>query len=370
MQAHNEPITFTPAYAGQFLRDYKPESNTNSLINDLFGGTYWVMVVSGIIIPREVRFPDVSFWQGEINWDEFVKHTQAVIIRVGQAKWVDVQFERNYAEAIKRGLKVGFYFFYDDRYSPGEQAETLINALRGKRIDMEVFIDWENSYGGQFRGLPNVVAMMQTVETGLPAVRVGMYTGYYWFREHSNSITNSSQYSYLKTRPLWLAWFTENPANVLIPAPWLFLTHWQFGTPVVSWGQKTAELDMNNCSCTAQEFATKYGGNGGTMQIIKGNVLASIWIRKSPAGEHFSPARYLTAGNTIEASENQFQWLHLTKINGVSVSEEQWASAGSSEQYISWEWVDVIEPPPPTTKVHQIDVFSDGKIAVDNGNPF
>lgn len=278
-------ITFVPAYAGQFLREYKPSPNVHSLTNDLYTKTARVSpTFLGAIIPNEVQFPDVSFWQGAINWDIFATHTKAVIIRIGQAKFVDTQFERNYAEAIKRGLRVGFYFFYDDRYSPGDQATTLLNALRGKQIDMEVFIDWENSYGGSFKGLPQVVAMMQAVEAGLPGERIGMYTGYYWFRENSNSITHANQYAYLKYKPLWLAWYASDPSSVLIPAPWTFITHWQFGTPAVTWGQETRELDMNRCGCTAQEFVVRYGGEidtgGGTETMMRYKVVWSPGVAR------------------------------------------------------------------------------------------
>lgn len=255
-----EEITFVPAYAGQFLKEYKSTPNVHALANDSFTkATRLFLNTQGITIPQEVQFPDVSFWQGEINWDIMAENTDAVIIRIGQAKFVDTQFERNYAEARARGLRIGFYFFFDDRYSPGDQAETILNALAGKQIDMEVFIDWENSYGGQFKGLPQVVALMQAVEAGLPGATIGMYTGYYWFRENSNVITHANQYAYLRNKPLWLAWYASDPSYVMIPAPWSSLTHWQFGTPAVTWGQATRELDMNYCSCTAQEFVGRYG---------------------------------------------------------------------------------------------------------------
>lgn len=272
-----DEITFVPAYAGQFLKNYKSHQNVNSLTNDTYAITTELPLdLFNITISNEVQFPDVSFWQGEINWDIMATKTKAVIIRIGQAKFVDAQFERNYAEARKRGLRIGFYFFFDDRYSPGEQATTILKALQGKQIDMELFIDWENSYGGQFKGLPQVVALMQAVEAGIPGVRIGMYTGYYWFRENSNAITHANQYTYLKNKPLWLAWYTSNPVVVLIPAPWTSLAHWQWGTPAVEWGQGTKELDMNYCGCNAQEFVDRYGRDEGGNEPMRYKV---VWNR-------------------------------------------------------------------------------------------
>ena len=387
-----EEITFEHAHAGQFLKHYKSEPNSiNSLANNLFSTTTVLPIVAGAMIPREVEFPDVSFWQGEINWDEFATHTKAVIIRVGQAKFVDPQFERNYAEAIAHGLRVGFYFFYDDRYSPGDQAETLVNALLGKRIDMEVFVDWENSYGGGFQGLRNVVSMMEAVERGLPGVTVGMYTGYFWFREHSNSVSNASQYNYLKTRPLWLAWYSDSPSDVLIPAPWVALTHWQFGTPAVEWGQDTRELDMNNCACTEQEFADRYGvtndpdpDDGGDQGVnVKYKVIWNNGVARRTAPKAVSTTwtglaySFLQEVDVIE--ENIPDALNPTDSNKkwVKFADGLYGAAvyPDSTGVTRTRMEKLVEPDPepePTepTISHTIDIFTDGKIAVDDGEPF
>lgn len=249
------------AHAGDFLRYYESPTNIHTIINAIIPSKVaFAHVPQFADIIRVVQFPDVSFWQGEINYDVMKTKTQAIIIRAGQNQWTDEQFERNYSEAKRAGLLVGVYWFYDDRVSPGKQAEILISLLRNKTLELEVFIDWENSYGGAFGGLSNVVAMMQAVERARLDVKdVGIYTGYYWFRSNSNPVANVSQYAYLRSKPLWEAWYTTNPANVLIPAPWTSLTHWQFGTPAVAWGQQSIEIDMNYFNGTQQEFYTRYG---------------------------------------------------------------------------------------------------------------
>lgn len=97
---------------------------------------------------------------------------------------------------------------------------------------------------------------------------------------------------------------------------------------------------------------------GETMtQVIRGTAKGTVTRRDAPAGNGFSPARYLMLGDTIEADKRDTvlpQWLHITKINGVAIASEEWASAGTSQQYIAWSWVDVppVDPPvtPPATK--------------------
>jgi len=262
--------TFEPAHMGQFIRTYQPTKwNAHRLINDLFGARH-AYAPSAIII-QEKLFPDVSYWQQEINWDVMRSKTDAAIIRAGGNVWPDAQFENNWSRAKEVGIKRGSYWFYDDRIDPGRQAALWVSLLGNDLPEMEFWCDWENTYGGSFGGLRNVVAFMQSVEALLPGVRVGLYTGYYWFRDHSNPITNATQYAYLKERPLWLGWYMADASQVLIPAPWTQLLLWQWGTPAVGalYGVQTEEIDMNTFNGTLADFENRYGVTipppGGTM---------------------------------------------------------------------------------------------------------
>lgn len=212
----------------------------------------------GAVILREKDFPDVSLYQLEIDYTVMSSKTDALIIRTGQNLWRDPQFENNYTRSKEKGMFRGIYDFYDDRIDTGRQADRIVAQLGSDVPEMEVYIDWERSYGGSHGGLRNVVSLMQAIETRLPQVNCGLYTGYYWFRANSNPIANASQYAYLKTRPLWLAWYTNNPADVLIPAPWTHLTLWQYGTPAEDYGQKSIEIDKNYFNGTIREFYERY----------------------------------------------------------------------------------------------------------------
>jgi GH25 family lysozyme M1 (1,4-beta-N-acetylmuramidase) len=212
------------------------------------------------IIVTEKDVPDVSFYQLEIDYDVMQSKTDALFMRSGQRNWIDTQFERNYLQCRQRRMIRGIYDFYDDTASPKTHVDRIVNQLGTDLPEMEIYIDWERTYGGQFRGLPNVVATMQSLEDRLN-VEAGLYTGYYWFRANSNPITNASQYNYLKLKPLWLAWYTNNPADVLIPAPWNKLTWWQYGTPIEDYGQQTFEIDKNFFNGTISEFYSRYGGS-------------------------------------------------------------------------------------------------------------
>lgn len=234
--------------AGQYLQRYETKRYK---VTERFGFS-----LKSIMVPQAAEeLADVSFWQREMDWDEYSKHARAVILRVGQGQWVDTEFEKNYTEAKKRGLLVGGYWFFDGRVQPLEQFSVIKSSLQGKQLDLEMFIDWERTYSGKYEGLKNVVSLMKLVESGGFDIHgVGLYTGYYWFTEHDDK----TQHEYLKSKALWLAWYAS-PSIVKVPVPWTNWTLWQKGTPTVDWGQPTAEIDMNVYNGSKEAFTQNYG---------------------------------------------------------------------------------------------------------------
>jgi GH25 family lysozyme M1 (1,4-beta-N-acetylmuramidase) len=241
---------------GHSARHYKPVNNVNRLINEMLTRQVYAFPASAVIT-QDKKVPDVSFYQKLIDFLFMRKRTDAVIIRAGQNLWIDEQFIRSYTEARHKGMLRGVYWFYDDRVSPGAQAAIIASLIQHDLPEMEIWMDWERSYGGGFTGLRNVVACMQEIERLLPGVRVGMYTGYFWFLENSNAIRNAAQYAYLKNKPLWLAWYAA-ASMVKIPAPWSLLSLWQYGTPAEDYGQVSQEIDMNFYNGTVAEFYERY----------------------------------------------------------------------------------------------------------------
>jgi lysozyme len=244
-------MTRDEAHAGQFLKVYERMR---------YSDADRVTVQPIIIQPDAEQFADVSFWQAGMDWDEYAKHARAVFLRIGQNTWKDVEFIHNYNEARRVGLVIGGYFFFDGRATPQQQAEVIIEQMQGRYFEMELLIDWEHNYGGHYEGLPNVVKLMQLVEAaGVRCKAVGTYTGFYFWIENSNASANGAQYTYVKQRPLWIAWYAS-ASIVRVPAPWTDWTHWQFGTPAVSWGQPSAEIDMNKHNGTRAQFEQRYIG--------------------------------------------------------------------------------------------------------------
>jgi len=272
-------------YAGKYLQGYEGSRYTfQEWALKLVDKPYSIIVPS---IAEE--FGDVSFYQAGMQWSIYRQHARSAIIRIGQGNWVDSEFEFNYAVAKQNDTALGGYFFFDDRYTPQKQADTVIQAMQGKSFELELFIDWEVSYGGPYGGLKNVVALMKLLDAaGLHVHGIGMYTGYYYFTEHSSALTHPTEYQYLSNKPLWLAWYAA-ASVVRVPQPWLTWAHWQWGTPIINWGQPTDRIDMNKSNNTPADFTAKYLGGPipppptGDLMEYKVTGTSGVNLRPSPS---------------------------------------------------------------------------------------
>ena len=244
---------------GKYIQSRPKALNIHTLINSLYPSQYAFTPFQSATIIQQKEFPDISFYQGLVDWVKLRSKTDAVIIRVGQNLWEDEQFERNYAQAKLQDMLRGLYWFFDDRISPKAQADKFFSIVGNTDLpEMEIWADWERTYGGKYSSIASVVEFMKYLEQYYPRCIVGTYTGYYWMRERSNPILHATQYSFMGAHPLWESWYTNNPANVKTPLPWSALLLWQKGTPVLDYGQQTKEIDMNVINLTIEQFYKRY----------------------------------------------------------------------------------------------------------------
>lgn len=297
-----------------------PEFTLNRAICELFEHRISLEDIYRLEVAQETitRFPDVSFYQGDIDWNILTPLIPAVIIRMGQGTYQDSKFEVNFKQACQHGVKTGLYWFYDDRKSPSEQFAAFSKVLDTNGLpDMEVWIDWENTYNGQFGGLKNVVALMQLIEKEY-AVKIGLYTGYYWFVDHSNPITNYFQYQYLKDKPLWLAWYTSDITKVRIPAPWKFMHFWQYGTPSIgrAMGVQTSEIDMDMYTNPNYTWDELYKKGASVLVNKRGSVktgsVAKLWSASTGGVRVYWMGKDLSAGTPVVVDQTVGDMVHLT----------------------------------------------------------
>lgn len=228
---------------------YKFKLNYSSLWHLWQGGTKFA--AQNIVILRTVFLADVSKWQGVINWSRMrVAGVMGAIIKCGQGTSQDPQFENNWSNA-KGNVPRGTYWFWDSRISPKQQAALWWMWIKNDPGELMHFADYEESYGGSFGGWQNFKIFLEEFKRlSEGRVKLGIYTGYYYWLAHSPA--NLTDLQYFAQFPLWLAWYTSNPANVIIPKPWTnesFII-WQYGItppkPIVEYGVQSLELDSNN----------------------------------------------------------------------------------------------------------------------------
>jgi GH25 family lysozyme M1 (1,4-beta-N-acetylmuramidase) len=243
---------------------------------------------------------DVSFYQDnnetpeQINFNKMKSFGASfVIIKAGQGTFKDPDFDYNWRESKLAGLPRGAYWFLDHSISGTTQAQACWNLLKNDLPEGIIFVDFEKDLQGNYPSWNEVynflVELMRL--SGLPANKVGIYTGYFFWREHSP--INVSQLNWFTQFPLWLAWYTDNVANVVVPAPWAECILWQDGTPVVGLqaGVESLEIDHNRFNGDTYKFKIIFGSSpvtppGGNMTTLyNADLLAGKTsnVRNSPS---------------------------------------------------------------------------------------
>lgn len=209
---------------------------------------------------------DISFYQDndntpqQINFDKMVEQgADFVIVRAGQNAWIDSDFSYNWSKAKQAGLPRGSYWFYDSRYDPIKQAELFASLFISDKPELRLWLDLEDNYNGLYKGYIYWKKFLIRLRELLPLVKIGIYTGYYYI---SGKIP-ASEHSFFKQFPLWLAWYTNNPANVLVPIPWTNAEFWQWGIPSwgLAWGCESVEIDMNRYNGSKSQLLSAFGLN-------------------------------------------------------------------------------------------------------------
>lgn len=205
--------------------------------------------------------PDISFYQDD---DETVKRVdfnkmksngaEFVIIRAGQNTWPDPDFPYNWAKARESGLPRGSYWFYDSRSDPVGQAQLWISGMLGDLGELPLWADFEESYGGSFGGVGNWIKFLDTVRSLAPNHELGIYTNFYYWREHVPADKRAQFSAY----PLWIA--NYNPGAPLIPEPWASWTFHQYtdAGPGLAFGAESNRIDLNYFNGDLAAFRTRF----------------------------------------------------------------------------------------------------------------
>ena len=95
---------------------------------------------------------DVSVWDGNIDFNAVkANEIDFVIIRAGygsHSSGIDKLFEQNYYRAKKANLNVGAYWYSYAKSTKDAllEANTCMNAIKGKQFDYPIYLDVEEPY--------------------------------------------------------------------------------------------------------------------------------------------------------------------------------------------------------------------------------
>lgn len=155
---------------------------------------------------------DVSSWQKEIDFEKVKEAgSEFVMIRVGTQKGFDGEivldnyFKENIEKAKEVGLPIGIYFFSYalNKVEALEQANWVIEQLKGYDIDLPVVFDWESwSY---FYSLElNQYDINAIADTFLNEIEKNGYTPMlYGSKNYLENVWKKQE------KPVWLAHYNE-----------------------------------------------------------------------------------------------------------------------------------------------------------------
>lgn len=149
---------------------------------------------------------DVSEWQGNVDFEKVKEEgIEIVYIRAGQGfSYKDAQFERNYEEARRNGLKIGVYHYMTARSVEDAklQAQFFVSLISKKQIDCKLAMDFE-SFGNLNRTQINEIAVAYMNEVKrLSGKDVVVYSNTY----DAKYIFDSG----VAENPLWVAQYGVN----------------------------------------------------------------------------------------------------------------------------------------------------------------
>ena len=162
----------------------------------------------------EIKVIDISSYQGKPNWDAIkADGISQAIFRVTERYGVDSSFEYNYKNAKDRGIKVGGYKF---SYAVSTdqaiiEANGVINALKGKTLDLPLFLDLEWSTQSKLskQCLLEIINTYKKIWTNA-GFKFGIYCNKNWYNNYIPAEAKDNDF--------WIAGYPANDTGVIVPS--------------------------------------------------------------------------------------------------------------------------------------------------------
>lgn len=263
-------------------------------------------------VANPVRGIDVSRWQGTINWDRVANDgVEYAFIRISDGlTHVDGQFDRNWSEAKRVGIRRGAYQFFRPHLSAAAQAELFLNMMGPLEPgDLPPVIDIETTSGlSKAQVAARSKEWIDIVESAT-GVKPIIYTSGFFFRDEVGSPSWAEDYM------LWVAHYTTGCA--LTPQPWDMWTFHQFtdNGPVdgINGG-----VDTNRFNGTLADLdAITVGGSGQNSSCTELEAEGGIIDEDDDCVRLGGPSRFLRSVSDDSAVGGGYVWTGTTASNNV-----------------------------------------------------
>ena len=193
-----------------------PDAKMNSLKEESFEKEDGLLLYKGAGY-QAMACVDVSSNQDAIDWEKVEKAgVEAAILRVGFRTYgsgiikTDETFYWNMKQAKAAGLKLGVYFFTQavDEAEAEEEAQFVLDMLRGETLDLPVFYDSEEISHDSARTdslsgdalTKNAIAFCEYIKNA--GYEPGVYANQMW-------LCNKMDLMQLEQYPIWLAKYAD-----------------------------------------------------------------------------------------------------------------------------------------------------------------
>jgi len=237
------------------------------------------------VVDDKAKGIDVSKYQGDINW-ELVKADgySFVIIRASgrndelTAVVTDPKFASYYDGAGSVGLLRGAY--HGVRPEFGGQAKLFVESVGDRHLELGYYADLE------VRELTDEKCQTFLYYTDLRLTeKLGLDEGSKPTRVYTSpGFMSGRDTSWAEDRVLWLAHWTENESDIIIPKPWDAWEFWQHGVGDAGTVDGiSTRIDLDKFVGTLAELVEKYmpenGDDEDMIEVVdlNGNVIAGGW---------------------------------------------------------------------------------------------
>jgi GH25 family lysozyme M1 (1,4-beta-N-acetylmuramidase) len=289
---------------------------------------------------------DISTWQddpniaGSVNFLKMRDNGASFcIMRASVGNFKDADFE-TYKINSRGILPRAIYHYYWNNVEPKAQAQTCLDAIGSEKFEGRIWLDLESKEPGLYGGWRSWKVFIETIQAA--GLRVGIYTGYYYWQEYA--VNKGADLVYFGQLPLWQAWYTSNPANVLVAQGWNRMMIWQ-DTSLYNGqnaGVESTTIDHNKWN-DAYNFEAEWGTapviTDGYQEIRWDNsVDVHIWRGRATKvlvtnnnGYLKKPSEYVSAGAKAIVNGSMFyrfdpypiKPLSLAKSDGVWTQDKQ-----------------------------------------------